>query len=164
MSGYRVELFAEQDAVGEQAVIDLWTREGAIAPDEARRRVREVLQIATDGDGEPVGVSTAFLLHSVRLGVVLWHYRFFVAEAHRLSDIGVTMALAGRDHLESLFASGRDRRGAGLLYEIENEDLKRYRNDAHMQPTGVTFIGENTRGDHLRVRWFPGALAPASAG
>ena len=46
------------------------------------------------------------------------------------------------------------------IYEVENEGLKRHFDDALSLPTDFTFIGENQRGDHVRVHYFPGALAP----
>jgi hypothetical protein len=44
------------------------------------------------------------------------------------------------------------------IYEVENEGLKRHFDDA--LPTDFTFLGENQRGDHVRVHYLPGALAP----
>jgi hypothetical protein len=38
--------------------------------------------------------------------------------------------------------------------------LKRHFDDALWLPTDFTFIGENQRGDYVRVHYFPGALAP----
>jgi hypothetical protein len=157
---YRVGLIAEQDTVDQQAVIDFWAREGAVTGAEALRRVDEVL-VVTTLDGELVGVSSAYLDRNTQLGMDLWHFRSFVGAAHRASDIALTQSLIGRDHLKDRFVSGEDTRGAGVIYEIENETLKRRWTHA-IWPLGLrfAFIGENERGDHLRVHYFPGALAP----
>jgi hypothetical protein len=159
--GYRIDLFAEQAAVDDQALIDLWTREGVLDAEEAQRRVLEVLLIAIDDAGEPAGASSAYLHHNEQLGMDLWYYRAFAAAKHRRSDIAVSLALIGRDVLSERFTSGQDLRAAGVIYEIENEGLKTYFNRALWLPTDFTFIGENKRGDHVRVHYFPGALAPA---
>jgi hypothetical protein len=53
-----------------------------------------------------------------------------------------------------------DPRGIGIIYEVENEGLKRHFPLALWLPTEFTFIGENAKGDHVRVHYFPGALAP----
>ena len=79
---------------------------------EARRRLSEVLLVATTDSRGLVGVSSAYVQHNPQLRMDLWYYRAFVARAHRKSNV------ASR------------------------------------------FIGENQRGDHVRVRYFPGALAP----
>ena len=158
--GYRIELFAEQEAIAERDVAGLWAAEGVVAGDEAAKRLHEVLLVATTDAGELVGVSSAYLEHNRQLGMDLWYYRAYVAAAHRLSNVAVTLAVEGREHLERRFRSGADTRAAGVLYEVENESLKRYFDDAVWYPADVVFIGENRRGDHVRVRYFPGALAP----
>jgi hypothetical protein len=62
--------------------------------------------------------------------------------------------------MEEQFVSGRDTRAGGLLYEVENEGLKQYFDDALWLPTDFLFLGENEHGAHVRVHYFPGALAP----
>ncbi len=158
--GYRITPFAQTEEIGTQDVLELWAREGAVPGPEAQRRVGEVLLVGLDERGELVGLSSAYLQHNAQLGMDLWYYRAFVAAAHRKGNLAVQLALKGRDHLQRLWVEGTDRRGAGLVYEVENEGLKRYFNDAVWFPTDVIFIGENQRGDHVRVRFHPGAVAP----
>jgi hypothetical protein len=89
----------------------------------------------------------------------LWHYRGFVAEAHQRTRVGVNLALTSRDHLKRRYASGEDTRAGGIVYEVQNEGLKQI-NNAVWLPTDYAFVGENERGDHVRVHYFPGAPAP----
>jgi hypothetical protein len=56
--------------------------------------------------------------------------------------------------------AGGDRRGIGLLFEVENEGLKRIFPEARWMPTDFLCIGENQRGDHVRVHHFPDVPAP----
>jgi hypothetical protein len=161
---YSIDLFAEQDTVGPDDVIDLWIREGAVDPTEARRRVSEVLVVARAPDGAPVGISTTFLSRSEQLRAELWHTRVFVAAAHRESGLAIELARTARDHLCERYASGSDRRGIGVLFEVESEILKRFIPQAVWPHTQFVFIGENARGDHVRVFYFPGALAPEPDG
>jgi hypothetical protein len=65
-----------------------------------------------------------------------------------------------RDHLEQRFISGENTQATGILMEVENEGLKTYFNRALWLPLEMNFIGENSRGDHVRVRYFPGARVP----
>lgn len=158
--GYRIDLLAEQDAVSPQDVIAFWLHEGVVSPDEAQRRIGEVLLVAIDDRRRLVGVSSAYLQHNEQLRMDLWYYRAFVAAAHRMSEVAVSLAMIGRDHLEQRFVSGEDTRATGIIYEVENEGLKTYFHWATWLPTQFLFIGENARGDHVRVFYFPGALAP----
>lgn len=62
---------------------------------------------------------------------------------------------------------GEGRRGlpAGVLLggrEVEKGFLKEHFDEVLWSPQDFTFIGENAGGDHLRVDYSPGALAPAA--
>ena len=78
----------------------------------------------------------------------------------RHAFVATSLAVLGREHLEEAFVSGRDTRAAGLIYEVESEILKQLFPNAIWSPADVLFIGENPQGAHVRVHYFPGAIAP----
>jgi hypothetical protein len=158
--GYRLDLFDEQNTVSAEDVVALWVGEGAIEPAEAHRRVAEILLVATDSSNRLAGVSTAYLQRTPQLRAELWYIRAFVPAVHRQSNVAVQLALRARDHLQHRYLSGRDPRGIGSIFEVENEGLQRAFPEALWLPTDFLFIGENEDGDHVRVRYFPGAPAP----
>jgi hypothetical protein len=157
---YRVEPVTEPGAPSAEAAVDLWLREDVLDEEEARRRVEEVVVMATH-DGEPVGVGTAYLAGNEQLGMNFWHYRAFVAAQHRASGVAVAISLVLRDRLEARFIGGQDTRGQGIMAVVENEMLRRYLDHAVWRGTRFGFIGENENGHHVRVQYFPGAIAPA---
>jgi hypothetical protein len=163
-SGYRVELFAEQEAIGPADVVDLWVREANLTPAEAERRIAEVVVVATDRDARPAAVSTAYLAHNDQLGAELWYVRTFVAAAHRRTLLATAVVRRARDHLAGRFAQGLERRGIGAAFEAESELLRRGDPRAVWTRTESVFIGVNARGDHVRVHYFPGVLAPEPPG
>jgi hypothetical protein len=163
-AGPRIVRFAGQDEVGVDAIVELWVGEGVLSIEEARRRVGELHMVAIEEDGAVAGVSSTFLALNAQLGVPMWHYRAFVGEAHRRTSTAARLAVRGREALEEDFLSGRDVRAPGILYEVENAALKALLPQARWLPTDFTFIGENARGDHVRVHWFPGAPAPVPHG
>jgi hypothetical protein len=157
---YRVERLAESAKVSADDVLAFWAREKAVKEQEALRRVHEVELVAfTENDGV-VGVASAYLGRSPALRMDLWHYRTYVAAAHRQSNLAAQLIFGTRDRLEGRFVSGEDTRAGGMIFELENEGLKRHRNKAIWLHAGFTFIGENKRGDHVRVHYFPGAKVP----
>lgn len=158
--GFDIVPFAGQDAVGADDIVALWTREGALPEAEARRRVDEVLLVAIDRNNTLAGVSTRYLQHNEQLRMDLWYYRAFVAHAHRKSFAATALAVRGRELLEEAFVSGRDTRAPGLIYEVESELLKQLFPNPIWFPADVLLIGDNERGAHVRVHYFPGAIAP----
>jgi hypothetical protein len=158
--GQRVELFAEQDAVSAEDVIGLWTREGVLPPEEAARRVSELLVVGIDNAGQPIGILTAYQDRSDRLLADFWYFRAFVTAPHRATHLATLMGLLARDHLERRFVSGEDTRAIGIMYEIEYEPWKVLGGKGLWLPSDFLLIGENERGDHLRVHYFAGAPAP----
>jgi hypothetical protein len=160
---YRVVPFAEADEVSHDDVIAFWEREGAVVGQEARRRVHEVQLVGLERDSGIAAVSTAYLQSSDQLGMALWHYRGFVGRAHRQRSIASYFAVQGIGHMEERFTSGEDTRAGGAIFEIENDFLKTFLNKGQWLPSDFTFIGENQRGDHVRVHYFAGAHIPPQA-
>lgn len=157
---YRVEPFAGAESPVAEKVMELWRREGAMPESEARQRVGEVIAVVRERDEGVVAVSSAYLRHNEQLRMDLWYGRVFVAAAHRGLGMAVAIARAGRELLDERFTSGEDTRAAGMLFEVESDILRRYYNRALWPPTDFTFIGENPRGDHVRIHYFPGARVP----
>lgn len=161
---YRIELAGESEAGSEAAVIELWTRNGAMSEERARRRAGSAVTAAIDRDAGLVGVGTAYLKEDSHLGIPLWNYATFVAPEHREGDIAFLLLHATRDHLCERFTAGTDTRAAGMMFEVQNEILKRFRNQAIWRTSRFAFIGEDERGAHHRVFYFPGAVAPPPPG
>ena len=154
---YRIEPIAESSVTRED-VLALWARENVVTPQEARRRIDEVLLVGVDRDDGVVGVSSAYLQRNEQLRMDLWYYRAFVARAHRMSSLAVLLAMIGRDLLKQRFVTGRDTRAAGAVYEVENEGLKRYFNGGVLAADRVHLHRrERSRGPR------PGPLLPGSA-
>jgi hypothetical protein len=162
---YRVLPFSAADEVDENDVIELWDREGVVPRAVGAERVSELACVGLDRDDGLVGVSTAYLAASPQLRTEMWHYRTFVTADHRHGNLARYLLRETRLYLEQRFASGEDTRAPGILFEIENEEIKKLFREAvweHEMSAGVQyiFIGENAKRDHLRVHYFPGALAP----
>ena len=156
--GYRVSAFADQDAVGPADVIALWTSEAGLDAEEAKRRVDEVVAVGTDSDGRLVAVATAYLEHNEQVGLDLWYFRAFVSTEHRVSRVASALLMYARDHLEARWIGGHEMRASGIVLEVENELLKRHIDYPLWPESDFIYIGENARGDHVRVHWFPGVV------
>ena len=163
-SRYRLIPLAEAGEIAEQDVIDFWVREDAMPEEVARKRVGEVGVVAIEA-GTLVAVSTVYLRHSERLRAQMWHLRAFVATEHRRSALAAHLVRENRQRLEDAYVSGEDTRAPGILMEVENPVLKAW-NDAVWEVDWsagkrYVFIGENEKGDHVRVYYFQGATLPS---
>lgn len=159
-AAYAVAPFAAQDVADRGAVIALWIEEGGLALPEAQRRADGAVCVATDPDGRLAGVTDAELHVNPRLRLPLWDVRAFVARAHRGHRVLAPLYVATKAELERRYASGQDRRGAGIFLAIQHAGLRSAMGDAHGRESGAIYLGETPRGDHIRVSYFPGALAP----
>jgi hypothetical protein len=157
---YRIEPLAQSEEVTHDDVLALWAAEGIVPEAEAGRRVHEVLMVAIERDTGLTGVSTVYLQRNAQLRMDLWHYRTYVSPPHRHGQLAIQLLWHSRDHLKQCYLSGEDTRASGMIMEVENEGLRRYFNKAYWLYSDFTFIGENERGDHVRVHYFPGAEAP----
>lgn len=156
----RIVVFDEQQEVGGEAVVRFWLAEQAMERDEAERRLDEVLLVAVDDAGAVVAVATRYLRDDERLGLPMWHGRVLVGREHRRTALSIRLALQLRLTSSERFVTGRDRRGHGILFDVESPILRRFGVEAHWL-TGWTFIGERASdGAHVRVHWFPGASVP----
>jgi hypothetical protein len=170
--GYRVLWFADTDEVDEAAVLDLWAREAGVTGAAATDRLSELACVAVHEDDGLVGVSTAYLARSEQLRTDMWHYRTFVSAEHRNENLARKLLVDTTDKVQERFVSGEDTRACGMVMHIENVALRqRWRNGVWVHPETPwdgekwpwPFIGEDQRGSHVRVHWFPGARAPLPA-
>ena len=160
--GYRIEPMGE--TVTADDVLRFWAAEGAVPDeDEARRRVHEVKLVAIERDAGLAGISTLYLRRNPQLGMDLWHYRTFVGQAHRHSNLAAQLIFRNRALMDERYTSGEDTQAEGMIFELENPGMKQYFNKALWLPANFTFIGESEIGAHVRVHYFPGARVPLRA-
>jgi hypothetical protein len=159
--GYSVQLLSEADSISAGDVVRMWTREGALPDEEARRRVGEVLTVATDAQGVVVGVSTVYVAPQPQLRMDMWQYRTFIARDHRMSLLSRRILLHSQAHLEGRFERGEDTRAAGIFFALQNRGMQTKRTEAVWKLNHFVFIGEGRRGAHHRVYFFPSARVPS---
>ena len=139
-------------------VIELWLAHKVLTEPQARQRSEELLFVAVDErKREIAGVCTTYLRDAPTLKMPLWHFRTFVAPDYRQNDVAFHLLHLAIDFHESKFNSGIDTSGRGLYMETENLIIQRHRNEAVWPSSRMVFVGYNARGDHCRVRYFPGA-------
>jgi len=154
---YSVEPYTGSGAATADDILAMWARERVMPEVEARRRVHETLNVVVDRDEGVIAVSTAYLQRNTQLRMDLWYFRSFVSAAHRNTHVATQLTFHNRDLLESRFVSGEDTRADGIVFELENEGMRKYFNKAVWLPADFIFVGDNQNGFPVRIHYFPGA-------
>lgn len=159
LEGFRMHnLRQDQQSTLTEKVMELWLAHRVLTETQARQRAQELLFIAIDERDERIaGVCTTYLRTATALKMPLWHFRTFVAPDDRQRNVAFHLLHHAIDFHESQFTSGADSLGRGLYMEIENKIIQQHRNEAIWPSSRMVFVGYNARGDHCRVRYFPGA-------
>ncbi len=138
-------------------IVEFWMAHGALTQEQAIERVKQVFCVGRDKSGKIAGVGTVYPQFNQQLENSFYYYRTFVAPAHRQGSLGRKLLYFTRDYLNEAFVKGISTRCIGMMVEVENEYIKKYRNEGVWPNTGFVYIGKNNRGDHVRVSYFEGA-------
>jgi len=146
---------SEQDRNDARA---LWLEQGAINDEAAiNQRLSQLCVLARGADDRLLAISTAYEQLSPRLNNYFYTMRMFVGQDARRAQIGFRLLHKLIEILESRFVSGEQTRSIGVLFELENQAVQKARPQAIWPTTGFVYVGNNARGDHIRVRYFKGA-------
>lgn len=143
-------------AAESDAVLDFWSRHGAITdPAVARARLEELVLVA-DSAGELAGVCTARRIVPTDIGQPLYYYRSFVAPRWRGSLLVQRLLLQACDVLEDYSAGHPDEAALGVYLELENPIFSAHLRTPVWTRRGRSFvyIGRNARGLERRLLWF----------
>ncbi len=156
-----VEVFERVDEALGREIAAFWVEHGALASEEGLVRARQVAFVARRADGRIAAVCTAYLDDVPALGMRLFHFRTFVAAAHRRTDLARSMIHATFELLERRYVSGVDRRSPGMFLVLENRDVQQTRDECIWPTTRLVYVGSTADGRPCRVRYFRGATIPA---
>ena len=163
---YRIEVvYPSPSEEVRERVVRFWLTEGALLDESrARKRAGEVIVVAQTNDQRVAAVSTARKVHVTQLGLKCFYYRMFVGHQHRTkgllsTDLVRNVLARSYQVLNDRFRNGHDLDYAGLYMEVENDSVKRRRNQTVWTDLGanVVYIGKTPEGDHARIWYFDGS-------
>lgn len=145
------------DPADGEAICAFWTREGAnVEGITALRRLREVVAHVVTEDGQIAAVATVTPKILPRLGQPMYAFRCFIGSAWRKSTLARSLVKLSEDVLYP-YARELGFPCIGVLLELENERFRTGLRRAYWSDMRMTYIGQNSIGQDVRVWYFPGA-------
>ena len=146
-----VNIYDDPDSPWRERVIDLWTRTGILARDEAVKRADQIVLVALDGDDNVAGVSTVYVDDFRGPGDRYYFYRLFIAPGHRVYGMMKFMTAMSRDYLRE--RECRDRPN-GVVVITENPKLMRTGIKREFRRIDFKYAGRNPKGLDIWISEF----------
>ena len=141
----------------DDAVLQFWEREGALANDiKAQERLKEVVLDARDADGRLAGVCTVVPMTLPRLAQPMYYYRCFIGKQWRNSRLVFRLLVRAFEVLQD-YARANDFPCIGMVLELENNRFGETLRSPTWPSTGFFYAGKSGRNLDLRLRYFRGA-------
>ncbi|QSE96215.1 hypothetical protein [Fulvivirga lutea] len=141
-----------------EQIIDFWQRLNAL-PDGVNpfHRVEETVFVATNSDGEVIGVTTAVPKQIAHLNQ-LWFFNFRTMMHPEFRIPGLVDYLASEtiNLLEQDYLQGKSE-CVGVITLIEDQRVQKIKRKAVYTATGLTFVGYTKNKAEIRLKYFKGA-------
>lgn len=138
-------------------VVEVWRKHGGPREEAAAERLKQLVFVVKTGEGEVVGMTTAFKAYIKQLRNYFYAVRMLVVREYRDPALAPALMVATRDFLESIHRDDQPNPAIGLIALVENERLSRKRNEAIWPASKMVYIGNSGEGHPIRVYYFPGA-------
>lgn len=146
------------DADTRQQVIALWKQhEIAVSETEMQERILQLVYVIRNEFKQVVGVSTGFKVYVKQFRNYFYSIRLFIAPAFRKPGLTDKLLVMTRDYFESINIDDKENPCIGIITLVENELLKKYRNEAVWPASKMVYLGNSGKGHHIRVYYFKGA-------
>ena len=143
-------------------IVGMWLAAGVLPPEEARRRVDEVVCTIRAPSGVLAGVNTVYVQDVPGTAGAYYFYRTFV----RPADRGVPGLATGALKAAIAWLRGHPhpRKPLGVVAILENPKLMKRGPSARLRRIGLTLVGRDTAGRDVWCVRFDGAVPSAPEG
>jgi len=147
------------ESLTQNKIGELWRRNFPKVDDQfIQERIPQVV-FAVETEGAVVGVSTAYKALVPRLKHNFFAFRCFIDPAWRIPGLTSQLIVRTRDFLEEFNSTlAENEKCIGLITLVENERIKKYRNEAVWPASQMIYIGNSPKGHHIRVYYFNKAM------
>ena len=121
-------------------------------------RLRQIVWLVKNEFDQVVALSTAYPVFVKQLRLYMYAVRLLIIPGYRIPGLMSKLLVDTRDFLEARRPEGEAHRPQGIITLVENERLKRMRNEAIWPASHMVYIGNSKKGHHIYVYYFKGAL------
>ncbi|NJN41882.1 MAG: hypothetical protein HC811_06285, partial [Flammeovirgaceae bacterium] len=152
---YEFENLWNKDIPEKREIITIWKQfHESLESEKAEERLNQIVFIAKNEFNQVVGISTAFKTHIKQLRNTLYAVRILVLPDVRGQGLAVDLLGKTRDFLQEIHQEDGEPKCIGLITLVENEDLKKRKNEAIWPKSKMVYIGNSGKGHHIRVYYF----------
>lgn len=152
------------EAISEE-LLDFWSSRNALAPQQARERLPQVLSVLRNQSGTIVGVNSAGTGRVALLGHQVFDvYRCLLAGEASEPACWMKLLESACGILDEKAADdGGSRSAIGMLVQIPDRSVQLAYPDAVWPSTDLVHAGFLDNGVQMRVRYYPGAVIDSEA-
>ena len=125
---------------------------------EVDQRLKQICFLVKNEFYQVVGLSTAYKSYIKQLKNYLYAVRILIIPTHRIPGLLSKLLVETRDYLEEIHKEETIDPCIGVITLVENERLKKFRNEAIWPASKMVYIGNSKKGHHIRVYYFKGSL------
>lgn len=139
-------------------IITIWKQyHPGLEEDNAEERAKQIVFVIKNEFDQVVGISTAFKAYIKQLRNYLYAFRILILPEYRRPGLSTKLIIETRDFLESIHQQDETNRAVGIISLVENEGLKKVKREAILSASKLVYIGNSSKGHHIRVYYFKGA-------
>lgn len=124
----------------------------------AEERLKQIVWLVKNEFQQVVALSTAYPAWIKQLRLYMYAVRLLIVPGYRIPGLMSKLMVDTRDFLEANRSGLEGEMPQGIITLVENEKLKRMRNEAVWPVSRMVYIGNSKKGHHIYVYYFKGAL------
>ena len=134
-----------------------WAKHNAIVSAiDAKSRIPEVAVVAMK-NGELCGVGSVFKVFHEPLGHYFYGFRCFIAADFRRQGLAIELVNSVYANLDTSYSIDGQKKPIGIIVNVQHQGLNQSLSEAVRSRSGLIFVGYDSRGRQIRVRYFRNA-------
>ncbi len=143
----------------QQEIKTIWKQfNPGLDDDQVEERLQQIVWLVKNEFHQVVALSTAYPAFIKQLKLYMYAVRLMIVPGYRIPGLMSKILVDTRDFLEANRPEPEESEPQGIITLVENEKLKKLRNEAVWPASRMVYIGNSKKGHRIYVYYFKGAL------